>query len=142
MPTQNCFASLALCVLVSSLPVAGLAETPFIQQSHSIGQFPAISLQVDLNNDGVPDLLTTDRNKLTSLLSGSAGSFIFHDYPSAQSAYQPLTAGDFNGDGNADVLFYIPSGGSQLFVLAYGDGKGNFTSVKTAPTIPGTVSGQ
>lgn len=142
MPRQNWFAALTLCAMVSSSPLATLAETPFIQQSRPIGQFPAVSLQVDLNGDGIPDLLTTDRNKLTSVLSGSTGSFSIHDYPSSQSAYQPLASGDFNGDERADVLFYNPSGGSQLYVLAYGDGKGNFTSIKTAPTIPGTVSGQ
>jgi len=142
MSRHSDVAAFALCALASSWPLAALAETPFIQQSHPIGQFPAISVQVDLNNDGIPDLLTTDRTKLTSLLSGSAGSFTIHDFPSAQSAYEPLASGDFNGDGKADVLFYNPNGGSQLYVLAYGDGKGNFTSIKTAPTIPGTVSGQ
>lgn len=142
MPRQNYVAAIALCALASSWPLATLAETSFIRRSHPIGQFPAFSLQVDLNNDGIPDLLTTDRNKLTSLLSGSVGSFTLHDYPSAQSTYQPLASGDFNGDGKADVLFYNPSGGSQLYVLAYGDGKGNFTSIKAGPTIPGTLSGQ
>ncbi len=142
MPRQNHFAALALCALVSSWPLATLAETPFIRQSHPVGQVAAISLQVDLNNDGIPDLLTTDREKLTSLLSGSAGSFSLHDYSFPQSAYQPLASGDFNGDDKADVLFYNPDGGSQLYVLAYGDGKGNFTSIKTAPTVPGTISGR
>jgi len=142
MPRQIHSAALALCALASSQSLATLAETPFIQQSHPIGQYPAISLQVDLNNDGIPDLLTSDRTKLTSLLSGSVGSFTLHDFPSTQSAYEPLASGDFNGDERADVLFYNPNGGSQLYVLAYGDGKGNFTSIKTAPNVPGTVSGQ
>jgi len=142
MPRQNQVAAFVLCALASSWPLATLAETPFIRQSHPLGQFPAVSLQVDLNNDGIPDLLTTDRTKLSSLVSGPAGSFTIHDYPSSQSAYEPLASGDFNGDGKADVLFYNPSGGSQLYVLAFGDGKGNFTSIKGAPTIPGTVSGQ
>ncbi len=69
-PDRITFAALALCALVSSWPLAALAETPFIRQSHPVGQVAAISLQVDLNNDGIPDLLTTDREKLTVFLSG------------------------------------------------------------------------
>ena len=39
------------------------------------------------------------------------------------------------------MLFYNSSGGGQLFYVAYGDGQGNFSSVQTAPTVPGTSSG-
>jgi len=129
----------ALAVL-SALPTQ--AETPFTLQPHALGQPPINQIQVDLNGDGVPDLLSSSRSTLTGLISGAGGSFALHNYSYPESASTPLASGDFNGDGKADVLFYNPSGGTQLFYVAYGDGQGNFSSTKGAPTLPGVVSGQ
>lgn len=135
-------AYIAIAGFASFSSLSAWADTPFTLQPHPIGQPLKDQVQVDLNNDGIPDLLTSSRSTLTSLLSGSAGSFTLHSYSYPESASTPLTSGDFNGDGKADVLFYNPSGGSQLFYVAYGDGQGNFSSVKTAPALPGIVTGQ
>src|SRR5512133_3276362 len=134
MPRQKLCAAVALGALASLSPLAVHADTPFTLQPHTLGQAPINQIQVDLNNDGTPDLLTSSRSTLTSLLSGSGGSFTLHNYSYPESASTPLASGDFNGDGKADVLFYNSSGGSQLFYVAYGDGQGNFSSIKTAPT--------
>lgn len=142
MLKQNLCAAIALGALVSFSSMATHAETPFTLQPHALGQSPIDQIQVDLNGDGVPDLLTSSRSTLTSLLSGAGGSFTLHNYSYPESASIPLASGDFNGDGKADVLFYNPSGGTQLFYVAYGDGQGNFSSIKTAPTLPGIVTGQ
>jgi len=142
MPRQKLCAAFALGAFASLSSLAIHAETPFTLQPHTLGQAPINQLQVDLNNDGIPDLLTSARSNLTSLLSGSGGSFTLHNYGSPEGGSNPLASGDFNGDGKADVLFYNPSGGSQLFYVAYGDGQGNFSSTKAAPTVPGTVTGQ
>jgi hypothetical protein len=141
MPPKSFCAAFAFLSL-ASIPLSTHADTPFSLQYHPLGQSPIDQIQVDLNNDGVPDLLTSARSNLTSLLSGSGGSFTLHSYGFPESASTPLASGDFNGDGKADVLFYNASGGSQLFFVAYGDGQGNFSSVQSAPTVPGTVSGQ
>jgi hypothetical protein len=135
-------ATIALGAVASLSSLSIHAETPFTLQSHPLGQSPINQIQVDLNNDGTPDLLTSARGNLTGLLSGSGGSFTLHTYGSPESASTPLASGDFNGDGKADVLFYNSSGGSQLFFVAYGDGQGNFSSAQSTPTVPGTVSGQ
>ena len=134
--------SLALGAFVALSALPTRAETPFTLQPHALGQSPIDQIQVDLNGDGVPDLLSSSRSTLTSLLSGSGGSFTLHNYSYPESASTPLASGDFNGDGKADVLFYNPSGGTQLFYVAYGDGQGNFSSTKAAPTLPGVVTGQ
>jgi hypothetical protein len=50
--------------------------------------------------------------------------------------------GDFNGDGKNDVLFYAYTGGSNLFVVGYGDGAGNYPTTKTITNLPGVVTGE
>jgi len=141
MLRANLCTSLVIAGIASFSLLAG-ADTPFTLQPHPIGQPLIDQIQVDLNGDGVPDLLTSSRSTLTSLLSGSGGSFTLHNYSYPESASTPLASGDFNGDGKADVLFYNSSGGNQLFYVAYGDGQGNFSSTKAAPTLPGVVTGQ
>ena len=142
MSKQCICVAFAFAAMASLSPLSAHADTPFSLQYHPLGQYPIDQIQVDLNNDGIPDLLTSARGNLTSLLSGSGGSFTLHNYGYPESASTPLASGDLNGDGKADVLFYNSSGGSQLFFVAYGDGQGNFGSVQSAPTVPGTVSGQ
>ena len=142
MLKQKLCAAIALGALASLSSLSTHAETPFTLQPHALGQYPVNQIQVDLNNDGIPDFVTSARGSLTSLLSGSGGSFTLHAYASPEISYTPLTSGDFNGDGKADVLFYDAGGGNKLFVVAYGDGLGNFTSLQTAPTVPGATTGQ
>ncbi len=102
-------------------------------------------LQVDLNRDGIPDILTNNISYGTEALvsDASTGKFTTHPYSFRDSSptYAPVAAGDFNGDSNADVIFYNYTGGSQLFYLAYGDGKGNFSSIVPIPNLPNIVTG-
>ena len=78
MLRQHFCAAFALVALASLPSLSTHAETPFTLQFHPLGQYPINQLQVDLNNDGIPDLLTSARSNLTSLLSGSGGSFSLH----------------------------------------------------------------
>src|SRR6476660_2621416 len=89
MPPKSFCAAFALAAL-ASIPLLTRADTPFTLQSHPLGQSPIDQIQVDLNNDGVPDLLTSARSNLTSLLSGSGGSFTLHSYGFPESASTPL----------------------------------------------------
>ena len=89
-------------------------------------------------------ILSTALLSLASLSTLSAQTTFTPEYfPS----YNPFPAGtvlsgDFNGDGKNDVLIYNPSGGSELFKVAYGDGKGNYPTSKPFPNLPSFVTGE
>jgi hypothetical protein len=103
---------------------------------------PAGMLQVDLNGDGIPDVISATDAGIQTLLSSSGGNYTVHEYAQFFISSIPLAAGDFNGDGKMDVFFYDFDGGNRLFFTAYGDGHGEFSSTTTAPNIPGIITGQ
>lgn len=84
-----------------------------------------------LNNDSKSDLayLNTTTNTLSVFIKGAGDSFMRTDYPVVQRARQTLS-GDFNGDGNPDLITGQSkgyTGGGKVSVLS-GDGAGNFTN--------------
>ena len=91
-------------------------------------------IQVDLNNDGVPDFISAFSGN-TASETLSAGELTYTQ--KSVGGTTPIVAGDFNKDGNADVFFYGQDGGS----IGYGDGKGGFT-MKPTPALPGLTLGQ
>jgi len=112
--------------------------------SYNSGGFQADAVSVmDVNGDGKADLLvsnfcqnTTDCNNgaVSSLLGRGDGTFRgAHAYSSGgQDAYS-LVAGDFNGDGNADVV--VANSDGTCVLLGNGDG-----SFQTAiPYFPGGI---
>jgi len=103
-------------------------------------------MQVDLNRDGIPDILFVNNTYGTEALlsNASTGKFAIHRYTFSNGSFtnQPVAVGDFNGDNKADVVFYDYTGGSHLFYVGYGDGAGNFSSVAAIPNLPNLVSGQ
>lgn len=107
----------------------------------AFGQTPQYTLQADLNGDGIQDTLSGYDEPAQALLSTGGGKFTLHTY-AFKGTYIPVVAGDFNADGHNDVLFYNFTGGSQLFEVGYGDGKGNFPTIKTFPNLPGFVTGE
>src|SRR5262245_5620236 len=80
-------------------------------------------LQVDLNQDGISDVVvnTVSEGTVALLSNVSTGKFVTHKYTfnGGSSTFQPVAAGDFNGDSKVDVVFYNYTGGQQLFYLAY-----------------------
>ena len=74
------------------------------------------------------------------MLSTGGGKFALHSY--TFYGYIPLVAADINGDGYNDGLFHNFTGGSQLFDIGYGDGKGNFPTIKAFPNLPGLTAGE
>ena len=99
-------------------------------QSYSSGGAQADSVVVtDLTGDGIPDLVVSNRClSTTSCNGGAVGSFIGrgdgtfggpHSYGSGgQNAYS-LVAGDFNGDGNTDVV--VENSDCTCVLLGNGD---------------------
>lgn len=124
--------SVAVCVTLAS--VASLfAQTTFNPKYAGPMNIPSASaLQADLNMDGVPDFIVPYQE----LLSTGSATYKSQSLPS----YIPVVSGDFNNDGKTDVFFYNDTGGSQLFDIGYGDGKGGFT-YKATPNLPGFTTG-
>lgn len=122
------------------------AQTTFSQEFLPLGGTESSpQLQVDLNGDGTPDFLVTTFNSRTySLLSNGHGGYAKRTYAPSTTPGNidiGIASGDFNGDGRADVLFYNPDGGPNLFYVAFGDGHGGFPTRRNVPNPPGVTTG-
>ena len=133
LPKQLLMAMLALAVYSGTVSAQSFSPTYY-----SLGGRGTNPLQVDLNRDGIPDVLVfNDTYGTEALLSNaSTGKFAIHKY-AFNGVYVPLAAGDFNGDNKADVVF---QGGNKLYV-GYGDGSGNLGSLVSIPSLSGVLAG-
>jgi hypothetical protein len=110
-----------------SLAIAALHAQQYKDEHYSFSATSPI-IQVDLNGDGIPDFIRNAPSE-QELLSSGSGTYTAHTYaqvPGGGPFGTPVAGGDFNGDGKADVVFVQPLG------VAYGDGKGGFTSYQEA----------
>ena len=100
-----------------------------------------VSYIVDVNGDGLADLVGVDDSTGTSILSYAAGlgdgTFrALINTPNGQSP-QAISVADLNGDGLADAILYDPKGKPVVF-LSQGDGR--FIPVPNAlPAAPGFI---
>jgi len=135
---------LSLTLLVCVLVALGAAQTPppasFVT-SHIFAagpdqnSVPGIAVG-DMNNDGIPDLVTNgasnNNSGLSVLLGNGDGTFrlaTFEGTPAYDGGFA-LALGDFNHDGNLDVAMQVGSNPAQIYIFL-GDGTGNLTG----PTI-------
>lgn len=111
------------------------------------GNQPAAIGSADFNGDGKPDLAVMDsyQNAITILIGNGDGTFtpgqiisgvgstpcIYDDQPSNCS----MAVGDFNHDGNADLV--ETSGGDNIVVVLLGHGDGTFTPAAGSPITVG-----
>jgi hypothetical protein len=99
------------------------------------GNFPNDIAIADLNKDGNLDLALANHEAkyVTVLLGNGHGQFLVAPNSPFHVPVKPHThgiaTGDFNGDGNLDLV--TDSWGTDQIVILYGDGKGNFK-------VPGT----
>lgn len=135
----NRIAVLSIPFLVASLATC-FAQTPATFNTQSYTERLSFSpLAVDVNNDGVLDLVQFQAKPnffqtatgFTVRVANGDGSFRAPVvYPFSSPLQFPLVqmvAGDFNGDGNVDLI--IPRGGDQL-TLYLGNGDGTFQAPK------------
>ncbi len=127
--------------MVLSLALAARAQ--FQQPGASpfaVGSAPAAVVVADFNNDLLPDLAiaNTNSNNITVLLGNGAGAFLpAQNKPiSIGPGTNPvaLVAGDFNNDGNMDLV--IADLNKNQLTLLLGLGTGSFMQPATAYTFP------
>ncbi len=139
--------SSALCIVTLS-GAAGLGQSAgaFSTVSSSSGQTPQMIYAVDVNNDGIPDLIQDTVSSpigFTVSLANGDGSFrapVTHALPSSLVAPPPMAFADFNGDGKVDIV--LPLGGDSMAVYP-GNGDGTFQSPQiSAAGLPAGYSFQ
>lgn len=78
----------------------------------------------DFNNDGIPDIITTNG----VFLGRGDGTFASPVSPNVAANASDIVVGDFNGDGNLDVAFVNSSMSLQILL---GNGDGTFRAPET-----------
>jgi hypothetical protein len=94
----------------------------------------------DFNGDGIPDLVTANSsdNTVTVLLGDGTGGFTAANGSPYAVGSEPLSvaAGDFDGDGNQDLV--IANYGDRNLTVLLGDGAGGFTPAAHSPVAVGS----
>lgn len=114
-----------------------IAPTEFV-----VGVDTGSSVQGDFNRDGRPDIAAVAGKRISMVISHGDGTFappIFTDIQT-NSTSSIISTGDFNCDGNLDLLLAVlaPDATAQLYT---GDGQGGFTpgaKVPLAKQSPGS----
>jgi uncharacterized repeat protein (TIGR01451 family) len=102
----------------------GTFQTP---ANYTVGTNPRAVAVADFNGDGKPDLAVANENSggtgsISILLGNGDGTFqTAVNYP-VGAAPRSLVAGDFNGDGKADLAVANFAGGTIGILLGKGDG--------------------
>ena len=132
-------------ILVAILPVILQAQSPADRRDYMIPSEADHIVHGDFNNDGIPDIAVDNSGSsgASVFLGRGNGTFPLVPLQVAGGVYpQGITAGDFNGDGNLDlVLVPISISISSPFKLLLVNGDGTFQPPQEI-TIPlsGTVA--
>ena len=89
-----------------------------------IGAYPQSITSADLNNDGKIDIATSNNSSLSIALGNGIGGFSVNTFNGAGD-YRFITTGDFNSDGNLDLV--LRSGNGNVTMLLLGDGSGTYS---------------
>ena len=114
-------------------PSIGLPD--FHEQVISVGQGPGSIAIADVNRDGHPDIIVANETSgtLTVLLGDGEGHFTQAAGSPVACGRSPndIAVGDFNGDGNPDLV--VANTETPYLTILLGDGKGGF---KPSPHSP------
>jgi hypothetical protein len=105
----------------------------FVPTNYAVTGSPTSMAVGDFNNDGWPDLVTTNYGgsygtTVSVLLNKGDGTGTFNSAINSTTISGPISVatGDFNGDGNLDLVTANYGAGPYVTVM-YGNGTGNFT---------------
>src|SRR6185437_572300 len=134
-----------LCAIVATAMCAAQNNTSFsiVNSSDNAGPNafwdPINIYAVDVNNDGIPDLIqdmkrSGSNNSVgvfgVSIANGD-GTFkaaVPYHYPAGVLDLAPMAFGDFNGDGRVDIAMTVP--GKKYLAVYLGNGDGTFQAPK------------
>ena len=94
----------------------------YVPAGTDVGSISAVA--ADFNHDGNYDLAVVENGQLHTWLGNGKGGFA--SGPSQQVNGTRIALGDFDGDGNADLLVYEDPAAISTAYVYYGDGTGNF----------------
>jgi FG-GAP-like repeat len=105
------------------------------EQVIPVGNKPGPVMLADVNHDGHLDILVAnvESETLTVLLGDGKGHFVAAPGAPIATGKEPndIAVGDFNGDGNLDLL--IANTGTPYLTILLGDGKGGFKASAHSP---------
>ena len=108
------------------------------QAIYDLGSSPSSIALDDFNNDGIKDVVATNKgdNNVSLLLGNGDGTFKCQTTLSVGTAPCSVTSDDLNGDGNLDIV--TANGGSNNISILLGNGNGSFNRQinYASPTMP------
>jgi hypothetical protein len=134
--TMKVAACILALVCASALIWADLPVAPsFTEVVVPVGKGPGPIAVTDLNRDGKPDIVVANQESedVCILLGDGKGHFL----PSPNSPFpvghlpNDIAIGDFNGDGNPDLV--IPNHQTPYVTILLGDGRGGFRPAPHSP---------
>lgn len=131
----RCASALVVCLVLCCAGGSAQQTASFTTKTYAAGNVPRDVYAVDVNNDGVPDLIEdtlSGGNTVSVMIAYGTGNFqapkTLYTFPTTYQGTVPMVAGDFNGDGKVDLVFAL-AGSNQLAVFL-GNGDGTFKAPK------------
>lgn len=140
LASRIAISGLALAAIGLAMKLRGPSNSPSFLETLDqlvvpVGKDPGSIAVTDVNHDGKPDILVTNNGSQTLTVLLGDGKGHFHSPPGAPTPTgagpNDIAVGDFNGDGNVDVV--IPNTGTPYLTILLGDGQGGF---KPSPHSP------